>query len=84
MPDHYATVMRRFVEDLVVPETHWSIEQLCGRDNKSRVPQQIVQSRRDAPRAERMKKYLLRVGGCVCIELVEQAVTGMLRIYQLL
>jgi hypothetical protein len=42
MPDDYATMMRRFVKDLIVPKAHWTIEQLRRRDYKSRMPQKIV------------------------------------------
>jgi hypothetical protein len=42
VPDDYATMMRRLVEDLIVPEAHWTIEQLRRRDYKRGMPQKIV------------------------------------------
>ena len=83
MPNDNAAVVRRFVEDLIVPEAHWSIEQLSRRDNESRMPQDIVQSLGNAPCSERVKKYLVRIGRFVCVEFVEEVMTGMRRIYQL-
>src|SRR5215510_3855320 len=75
--------MRRLVEDLIVPEAHWPIEQLRRRHYKRRMPEQIVQPRGDAPRAERVEEYLIGICRFVGIELVEQFVTGMRRIDQL-
>src|SRR6185295_16754916 len=83
MPDHDAAVMRRFVEYLIVPEAYWSIEQLSRRDSESRMPQDVVQSRRDAPCSECVKEYLIGIGRFVCVEFVKQVVTGMCGIYQL-
>ena len=83
MPDDDAAVVCRFVEDLIVPEAHWTIEQLSRRHGESRMPQDIVQSRRNAPRAECVKKYLIGIGRFVCVEFVEEVVTGVCGIYQL-
>jgi hypothetical protein len=58
VPDDYTTMMRRFIEDLIVPETHWTIDQLRRRNYKSRMPQKIVKTGSYAPGTERMKKYL--------------------------
>ena len=55
VPDHDAAVMRRLVEDLIVPEPHWSIEQLRGGNDERRIPQHIVQARCYAPGAECVK-----------------------------
>lgn len=61
VPNHYPAVMRRLVEDLIVPETHRPIEQLRRSNNKRRIPQEIVKARRYAPRAERMEEYAIGI-----------------------
>ena len=42
MPDYYAAMMRRLVEDLIVPETHRAIKQLRRSNYKGGMPQKIV------------------------------------------
>src|SRR5689334_9901175 len=44
------------------------------------MPQQIVQAGFDAPRAERVKQDLLRIGRLVSVVFVEKLVTGLRRI----
>src|ERR1043165_648632 len=83
MPDHDAAVMCGFVEDLIVPEANYSIEQLSRRNSESRMPQDVVQSRRDAPCSEGVKEYLIGIGRFVGVEFVKQVMTGMRRIYEL-
>lgn len=77
MPDDDAAVMRRFVEDLIVPEAHSATEQLRRGNNKRRMPKHVVQTGLDTPRAQCMKQDLLRVRRLVRIELVKQFVTRM-------
>jgi hypothetical protein len=62
VPDHYTAVMSGLVEDLIVPETHWTIEQLRGSNDERWIPQQVVKARRYAPRAERMEEYAIGIG----------------------
>jgi hypothetical protein len=38
MPDYNAAVMRGLIEDLVMPETDWAIEQLRRGSCKRRIP----------------------------------------------
>jgi hypothetical protein len=54
-------MVRRLVENLIVPEAHWTIEQLRGCNYKSGMPQQIVQPASYAPRAERMEEYAIGI-----------------------
>jgi hypothetical protein len=61
MPDHDAAMVRRLVENLIVPEAHWTIEQLRRCDYKSGMPQQIVQAGSYAPGAECMEEYPIGV-----------------------
>jgi hypothetical protein len=56
MPDYNAAVMRGLIEDLVMPETDWTIKQLRRRNDKRRIPQQVVKARLDAPGAKRVKQ----------------------------
>jgi hypothetical protein len=58
MPRYDTTVMRRLAEQLVVPETDRTIEQLRCRNHEGRVPQQVVEGRRDTPGAEGVKEHL--------------------------
>src|SRR6185503_20403696 len=51
MPGHAPAVKRRFVEELIVPETNGSFKQLGRRYGEGWVPEQIVKRRRDAPGA---------------------------------
>src|SRR4026208_1241967 len=66
MPDNYAAMMGRFVEDLIVPEPDCATEQLRGGNNKRLVPEQIVQARLDTPRTQRMKEDAFGIGRLVC------------------
>ena len=80
MPRHHTAVTRRLAEQLVVPEANRTIEQLRCRNDEGRVPQQVVEGRRDAPRTERVKEHLRRVGGLVGVKLVEKRVLRVSRI----
>ena len=83
MPDDDTTVMCRFVEDLIVPEAHWSIEQLSGCDDECRIPQEVVQAWGYAPCAECVEEDLIGIGGFVCVEFVEEMMTGVCGVYEL-
>src|SRR5256886_3052650 len=62
MPRHHSSVPCRLAEKLVVPETHRPAEQLRRRQQKRRIPQQVMKPGQHAPRAQRMKQYTLWVG----------------------
>ena len=49
-------MVRRFAEELIVPEADRAIQQLAGGHDKSRMPQQIVESRRQSPRTQGMEQ----------------------------
>src|SRR5271163_1554337 len=55
MPGHHSAVPRRLAKKLVVPEAHRTIEQLRRRNEKRRVPQEIVKARHHTPSSQRMK-----------------------------
>ena len=80
MPGHDTAVPRRFAEELVVPESHGAAQQLAGRHHKRRVPQQIVESRRDPPGPEGVEQHGIRVGRLVRVILVPQFVPRMIRL----
>ena len=80
MPRDDAAVAGRLGKDLVVPEPHPATEQLRRRNRERRMPQQVVKTRRDTPRPERMKQYARGVGRFVAVELIEKMVSGMSRI----
>src|SRR2546425_482873 len=42
MPGHNSAMMRWFVEDLIVPETHRPGEPLRSRNDDPRIPEQIM------------------------------------------
>src|SRR5437868_4258832 len=72
MPCDYAAVMRRFGKQLIMPEAHRAAEQLRRRHSEGRIPQQIMKTRRNAPRAEGVKERRRRVCGFVRVEFVKQ------------
>ena len=82
MPDDDAAVVCRFVEDLIVPEAHWSIEQLSCRDDECRIPQEVVQAWCYAPCSECVKEDLVGIGRFVCVEFVKQVMTWVCGIDQ--
>src|SRR5688500_12486481 len=82
MPDHYAAVTGGFDKKLVVPETYRAAQNLGSRNCKSRMPEQIVKALRGAPRAERVKQNLVRVGGFVQVIFVKKLPRRMRRIHQ--
>ena len=63
-----------------MPEADRSAEQLRRRNGEGRVPEQIVEPRRDPPRAQGVEQDRVRIARFVGVVLVEQLVTGMCRI----
>ena len=61
MPRHYAAMMGRLVENLIVPKAHRPVQKLRRRHQEGRVPQQVVKRCGHAPRTQRMKENLARV-----------------------
>src|SRR5437667_11988842 len=55
MPRHHSSVPCRLAEKLVVPETHRPAEQLRRRQQKRRIPQQVMKPGQHAPPAQRTK-----------------------------
>src|SRR4029453_5719817 len=80
VPDHYSSMMRRFVKNLVMPEPNSAAQQLRGRHSERRMPKNIVQTWENPPRTERMKENLLRIGRLVQGVLIQQFVSRMRRI----
>jgi len=58
VPRHNPAMPRGLAEKLVVPEAHWSAQQLGCRHQKRQIPKQIVKTRQCAPSAQRMNCLL--------------------------
>src|SRR5437660_1875510 len=65
MPGHYSAMMSRLAEELVVPEANRAAKKLHRRDGESRMPQEIVKSRRYPPCAQGMEQHVIRITGLV-------------------
>jgi len=61
MPSDDPPVMRGLAEQLVMPKAHRAAKQLGRRNCECRVPQQIVETCCDPPRAQSMEQNV--VGG---------------------
>ena len=61
MPGHDSAMMSRLAEELVVPEPNRSAKKLRGRDGECRMPQKIVKTWRDPPRAQGVEQHVIRV-----------------------
>ena len=72
MPRDDAAVLGRLAEELVVPESHGPTQQLRRRREQRRMPEDVVQSGPDPPRAERMKQHRAGVARLVRVVLVPQ------------
>ena len=80
MPGYDASDMRRFHEELVVPEAYLSVEELAGGNEDGGVPEEVVERGRDAPGAEGVEENSARLAGLVRVTLVEEVSSGMLRV----
>ena len=58
VPRDHAAVARGLAEQLVVPEAHRAAEELRRRHGEARVPQQVVERGRDAPRVCRFVRVV--------------------------
>jgi len=83
MPRDHSAMMRGLAEQLIVPETHRTSEQLRRRQQKRRIPKQVMKPRRDPPRTQCMKEHRFRTGSFVGMKFVEKMVAGMIWIDQL-
>src|SRR5206468_3726590 len=79
MPRHDAPMMRGLAEQLVMPKAHGPAQQLRRGHQKRRIPEQVMKTRRDAPRAQRMKEHRPGISRFVRMEFVEESVAGMIR-----
>ena len=53
MPSHDAAVSRGLAEQLIVPKSDCAAEQLAGRHEERRIPQDVVECGSQSPRARR-------------------------------
>ena len=61
MPGHYAAVMGRLAEQLIVPEANCSPQELRRGNRKGGVPEQVVKTGCYTPCAQRMEQDVIRV-----------------------
>jgi hypothetical protein len=83
VPRHDAPVVRRLAKELVVPKADWAVEQLrCWRQERW-VPENVMQSRLNPPRAERMKQDGVRIARFVAVILVPQLGAVVARLHEI-
>ena len=82
VPGDHAAVLRRLAEELVVPEPHGAVEQLARRHRERRIPEDVVERRRDPPGPEGMEQHPARVGRLVGVVLVPQFLALVVRVEQ--
>ena len=70
MPRYDAPMLCRLAEQLVVPEPGSALQQLRRCRRHDGVPQNVVESRRQPPRAERVEQDLGRVFALVAVVFV--------------
>ena len=80
MPRHDTPVVRRLAEQLIVPKPDRSSEQLRGRNYERGVPQNVMERLLDPPCPQRVEQNRGRITRLIRVELIEQAMTGMLRV----
>jgi hypothetical protein len=68
-------MIRWLAKQLVMPKPDGTIEQLAGRHQKWRVPQNIVETRTQSPRAQGMEQHLVRIRRFIPVILVPQFLT---------
>src|SRR2546425_7349634 len=78
MPGYDAAVSGRFAEKLIVPETTCAAQQLRGRQQERRIPEQVMKARSNAPRAQRMKQRGRWISRLVGMEFIEEFVAGVI------
>src|SRR6202050_354321 len=61
MPGHYAAMMSRLAEELVLPEPDRFAKKLRRRDCECRMPQEIVKAGSDPPCAQGMEQHVIRI-----------------------
>jgi hypothetical protein len=61
VPRNHSAVQCRLAEQLIVPESDGTTEQLRGGCCDGRMPKQIVQTHTDPPGAEGMKQNSIRI-----------------------
>src|ERR1700676_1636212 len=71
MPGHNSAMMRRFAEELVVPEANCSAKKLRGWGCKCRMPEEIVKPWRYAPCAQRMEQHVIGIAGLIRVIFVK-------------
>ncbi len=72
VPRNYARMVRRLIEDLIVPEAQASCpEQLRNRHRHLGREDDVVKPRIDQPRSEKMENYLVRPCKVVRLHLVQ-------------
>ena len=79
VPGDHAAMPGRFAKELIVPEADCPAQQLRRGDGEGRVPEQIVEPRRDPPRAQGVEQDRVRIARFVGVVLVEQLVAGLRR-----
>jgi hypothetical protein len=77
MPRDHSAVFSGFAKKLIVPEPYPSAQKLARRHRKRRVPEYIVEARRDSPCSECVEQDAGRVRRFVGVVLVKQFVAGV-------
>jgi len=70
-------MQRRLAEQLIVPESDGTTQQLRGGRCDGRMPKQIVQADTDPPGAQGMKQHSIRISRLVRVILVPELAAGV-------
>lgn len=82
VPGDDSAVFGRFAEELVMPEPDGVSQQLRGGNAERRMPEQVVEARRNPPGSQSVKEDAVRIGGLVGVILVPEFASVVLRIKQ--
>ena len=82
VPGDHAAMVCGFAEELVMPETDRTVEQLRGGDEEGWTPQDIVECGAGAPCAEGVEEDRVGIARFVRVVLVEELVRGVAGVHE--